>query len=145
MKKLFLAIIALAAVSLTADAQSAASYQGISTPTVAAATTATVSTNNVIGTIKQQNLALAFTFKLSASGTSNVVYTFARSIDGANYDTITKYTITIPATGTSTNTFSTNLNVGGFTYLRLDSIDNFNATGVLTNIATGYAIKTQAP
>ena len=144
MKKLIIAsIVALFAVALTPQAK--AQSQSLGTPTVAAATTATVGTNNVATVTKQQNVVLAFTSRLSAAGTSNLVYTFSRSIDGTYYDAITKYTITIPATGTTTNTYSTNLNVGGFMYLRLDSIDNFNATGVLTNYAIRYSVKPNAP
>ena len=144
MKKFLIAsIVALSIVAFSPQLK--AQSQSLGTPTVAAATTATVSSNNVATVTKQQNVVLAFTSRLSAAGTSNLVYTFSRSIDGTYYDAITKYTITIPATGTTTNTYATNLNIGGFQYLRLDSIDNFNSSGVLTNYAIRYSIKPNAP
>jgi hypothetical protein len=142
MKKI-VSILSLALMCFAASAQYVALDQ--MPATLASTVTTNLATPQVIDCSAQQNVAIMLMFNQSGASTSNVVYTFERSVDRVNWDTATKYTITVPSTGTTRVNYGTNINVAGFRYLRLTSIANATALTTMTNFGVHYSIKRNAP
>lgn len=93
----------------------------------------------------QQNVGIAVTFDFASATTSNLVYTFSRSLDKTNWDTVNTYALTVAGNGTNIITCVTNLNVGGIGWMRLNSINNTDASITATNLGVVYSIKRSAP
>jgi hypothetical protein len=127
----------------------AASAQYVELGQMPATLATTVSTNlatpQVIDCSAQQNVAIMLSFNQSGASTSNVVYTFERSVDRNVWDTATKYTISVPSSGTTRVNYGTNINVAGFRYLRLVTIANTTALTTMTNFGVTYSVKRNAP
>ncbi len=60
----------------------------------------------------------------NASASGDVDFNLIGSVDGVVWDTITALTVTITMAGTATIVKSDQLDVGGYKYLRLGSIQN---------------------
>jgi hypothetical protein len=87
----------------------------------------------VISVNRGRYVALVTTFNLKdGNGITNVTFKFDASIDQAYWHS-NYITWGVPATSTTTNTTGTNIDIGSFCYLRLNSITNGNDT-VLTNL-----------
>ena len=156
MKKTFagkLIVLGLAACALCAFAPIKANAQayGYGSLTISAATTAGAATSTLTGSpimdvTKIQNVTLFTKFGFSSSNLSNIVYTISQSYDKTNWNTISPIVWTVTAAaGTGVQRASTNINVGGIGYLKLETIQNTHASAVLTNSAFVYTIKRGAP
>lgn len=151
MKK-FTTLIALLALAVPALAQD----YGVVTPSLGALTQITAgATSNLTVNIdcrKQQNVAVKLSFCQPDEGVvyTNLVATFSKSIDGTTFatrdaDKLT-WTLALQAGGATNMVYATtNFNVGGIGYLRLESLQNREETNYVTNIVFSYAIKTRAP
>lgn len=140
MKK-FIIALALLATGFAANAQ-IYSYQSLTLPATLAAGTTNLATTSTIGALKQQNLALSAT--ISATATTTNIYTFNRSVDGVNYDTNAVNLVYFVASTTGTpNTTTTNMNMTGYGFLKLVTVQTIG--GTVTNTAMSYGIKIQAP
>ena len=65
---------------------------------------------------------------LASAGTANLMFTLAPGLSTTEIDTNNgAYTLSFPATGTVTNYAVTNINVGGYAYLKVLSVTNKNA------------------
>lgn len=140
MKK-FIILAAAAFTVLSASAQTY-NYQALTLPATLAAGTTNLATQQTIGSLKQQNVALSTT--ISATATTTNFYTFQRSVDGVNYDTnaVNLIYVTAWTTGTA-NTTTTNIPVTGYGYLKLVTVQTIG--GTVTNSAFSYGIKQVAP
>jgi hypothetical protein len=93
----------------------------------------------VIAVTKASDVALQVDSKLQGAGTSAVIFRFAASADGASW-TSSYLLVTNTANGTTLVSSTRNLTLGGIGFLRLESINNANATAV-TNLFVRYAYK----
>lgn len=133
------ALLALAMV-LPARAQQYQLLSLMTTNNVAAAT-ANTATSAAIGLTKLNDVAVMLKFNVMASGNSNVVFTFSRSLAGnTNWGTASTIPITVAGNGTTPVVLITNLTLGAVGYLRLEGISNAN-TAAITNITVRYATK----
>ena len=98
-------------------------------------------TTVVFDTRKQKDLTIEGSFKSTGANTSTMTFTLQPSLDGITFDTTKVWTWTIAATGTSTAVGTTNISTGGAGYVRLASIQNANATYLITNILVRLAFK----
>lgn len=98
-------------------------------------------TNSAVITVtKATNLSLQIDQKLQGAGTSAVIYRFGASVDGITYMS-SWLLVTNTAAGTTLVSSTRDVSIGGIGYLRLESINNANATA-LTNLVVRYATKT---
>jgi hypothetical protein len=134
--KFFILIMAVFALAMSARAQVARyDYQSLTVPIVTGGGTSNLTSGNVLGALKQQNVAIA----LTCTGSTNEVVYFGTSVDGVNYTTNT-YSITTTGAGT---TVISNFNVAGVGYLRADRVVN---TGTINGTNTlVYGIKLNSP
>jgi hypothetical protein len=70
---------------------------------------------------------------LSGSGSDEIVWTFAKSVDGANFETTPSLTITNTSNGSTTVRTFTALDVTGVHTLKLLSVTNGSSSRMLTN------------
>ena len=138
---LFVAFLLLTGFASNAQAQYAAQTLSGFPATLAAATATNLASAPVMDVRKQNKVAVQVKFTLSAAATTNTIYTFARSVDGSNFDTSGTVTWQVPQNGTTAVICSTNIDMEGYGYLKLLSIDNRDDNGVLTNSFIKYAIK----
>lgn len=89
---------------------------------------------------KHDNVALLWQFKHMGAGTDNCILTLEQSIDGTNWETTNKKTITVAATGTTQVNVVTNLSMGAVGYLRVKSVQN-GVADVLTNLTVKVVTK----
>lgn len=140
-----LALIAFAAIALTQSVQAQSyniSYIGGATANSPASTDNTTwyTTNSTpIAITKASNVALQVESKLQGAGTSAVIFRFGASADGVTY-TSNYLLVTNTAAGTTLVSSVRDVAVGGIGFLRLESINNANATAV-TNLFVRYAFK----
>jgi hypothetical protein len=140
-KLLALFAVALFAMTFQSQAQYAAQTLSGFPATLAAASSTNLATSIVMDCRKQDKVAVQVKFTLSNTATTNTIYTFARSLDGSNYDTANTFVWAVPQNGTTTVIASTNIDMAGYGYLKLVTIDNRDDNGVLTNSLIKYAIK----
>jgi hypothetical protein len=129
------AVVAIAILALAPPTQAQVSpvelnLAGIGT--IAGGTTQTC-TNLIIDVPRYGNVALAFKFNMSGSTTSNIVYTFSKSIDRSNWSTVNPITVTVAANGTTDVVEVSNQAIGAVPYLKLETIQNTHASLVMTN------------
>lgn len=128
-------LLALALVCLSAlAAHGQANLQTIldgGTNNVAGSSTRTFS-DTLIPAVVNTNIALQATFNLVSAGTANVTFKFDISADGVLWES-NRVTWGVPATGTTTNSILTNIEVGAMCFLRLNTIADGNAAAV-TNL-----------
>jgi hypothetical protein len=120
------------------------------TNSIAAATTNTSAQTigNALPVSKFDSVGLVFNAQGSASGSSNITITFARSLDGTNYETTPQLTWTVAANGTTQVIAYTNLSntyLGPAAYLKVVSIANANATANMTNASLTLGTKSIKP
>lgn len=144
MKKL---IVAIAALALCASLQ--AQVYNVQTLTNACSVAASGTLTGGTPTIdvrKQKDVAVQIVLGLPSSGTDVMTYTFERSVDGSNWETLAakKTVVGIAATGATTSTTVTNINTYGCGYIRLASVANGSSSLALTNTVK-YALKINAP
>jgi hypothetical protein len=138
MKKTFLSVIAILAVSISAFAQANAVVELTIPGSIAAASTTNVA--QVIDVSKQSIVAVQLTFKLVSGGTNGrVVMQFSRSNDRSQWTTATTPAMFV-ANGTTLVSGLTNILSYGARYIRLDSIQNDEGV-VVTNTAATYSLK----
>jgi hypothetical protein len=149
MKKLLLTIVVLAAFAITVSAQvptyapqAISPYQTITANTT---TNYTTVTGPVLDVRHQQNVAIEVTLQNNAAGATNNNITLLKSVSGLYWDTTNTVVIQPWSNGTTACTTTTNIDVSGFGYLKLYSINNPHATANITNIVICYGIKTGAP
>src|SRR5436189_2025758 len=82
------------------------------------AATTTVTRNFGIDVSKQANVGVQTTANCSAASNSNLVFTFTRSVDGSQYDTVGT-TVTWVGNGTNTKSILTNLPSWGANSIKL--------------------------
>lgn len=89
---------------------------------------------------KVNNVGLALRFTGAGAATDNLTLTFARSVDGSNYETTPRFTWRVALNGTTAVVGYTNLvesTIGAARYLKLVSIQNEgtnNATNVYVEV-----------
>ena len=105
---------------------------------IAAATTNTVNTAAFVATTVGQ-VVITPSFNLTTNGTGTAAFVFGTSIDGTTFDGPT-YTVNVAEAGTTTVSVSSNINIGAFGFMRLNSIANPSAA-VLTNAVIKYTVK----
>lgn len=136
MKKLLLtlgvAVLLASAGAVRAQTHSASSMT-ISGTAGAASTLTVSSTVGIIDVRRWDAVALQPTFALSGTGVGNVVFNFARSADGATYETTPSISGTIAASGTTTVSGVLNVSTGGAATIKLVSVVNANNPGVVPN------------
>jgi hypothetical protein len=138
MKSILLAIFAVAALAVSAQAQQY-SVNTLSTTNAISANT-TITPGSVIAATKHLNVALQPSFALANSGTANVTFSFARSVDGTTFESTPSVSLVVAANGTNTVTGFTNVSMGAGGYLKLTSVANANSTNV-TGLNVLYGIK----
>ena len=135
---LFLAVLAFAAVSASAQ-----NWTRIIDPTGTSNNVAAASTNSYLLTLDatdQLNVGFCYSAKCVATNSTTTTITFDSSIDASLWQS-NAYTFTIAQSGTTPVTLVTNVSVGGVNYLRLNSIGNPGSVGALTNITFQYSAK----
>lgn len=146
----FMSVLALSAMvfmAIQAHAQNFSIYAAntvLSKQVVTNATTWTPVSRVSLDVSKQNSTGLQITQWAASATTTNLVYTFARSVDGQSYETTPSITLTYALNGTNILTYVTNLTSLGGGYLKLVSIQNTDASVVATNSMV-YATKIQAP
>jgi len=108
------------------------------TNNLAAATTNSTAAK-VIGLAKYDQVAIDIKFKLVGSGTSDVVFKLDEGLDNSNW-VANKRTIAVTANGTGTVYFCTNYTVDTTGYLRLNVVENPNASAI-TNLQIRAYVK----
>lgn len=150
MKTLILSLVGVAVLLATISTQAqngapAVGYAVISLPATYAAGTTNIPLTIApqIGALKQQNLALASTISAASPGATNI-YTFAKSVDGINFDTNAADVVSFQSAciGAGPVTTVTNLPTGGVTYFKLITVVT---TGTATNNSFLYGVKISAP
>lgn len=111
-----------------------------------------LATNNIAGSSTEAGDSSAITvtrysevgihvnFALDDTGTSAITLLIKGSLDGTNYATVGQHSIAIAGNGTTAVNYCTNLNVGSFGYIKVDSIQNAN-TADCTNLTVRYSLK----
>ena len=139
MKKFIAAIAALVLFVGVAQAQQYSTTSVSVTNLIAAETTNTVNTAPFTAT-KYGEAVVGVSAKLTAAGTTVTLFTFQFSDDGTTYDGPT-FTLPLTQAGTITATTSTNVGMGAYGYLRVQSIGNGDNDGVCSNIVVRYTVK----
>ncbi len=142
--KTILAILAITA-AVTFSAQAQFSTQQLFTSgnaSIASSGSTNIPANvAVITARKNSNVGIEASFKQSGASTNNVVFNFARSLDGVNYETTPSVVITAPANGTNSVVAVTNVSLGAVGALKLQSISNGSASTTTTNAVVKFSIK----
>jgi hypothetical protein len=108
------------------------------------AATTTITRNFVIDIGKQANVGVQITANASAATISNLVFTFTRSVDGSQYDTVGQ-SVTWIANGTNTKSVLTNLSGFGARYIKLTTYAWDDPATYITNLSVKYGVKISAP
>ena len=108
------------------------------------AATTTVTKNLVIDCSKQAGVGVQITGKASGASVSNLVFTFTRSVDGSQYDTVGQ-TVTFVGNGATTKSILTNLPSYGANYIKLTTYAWDDPATYVTNLSVKYAVKISAP
>jgi len=137
------AIITLFLLALPAQAEVGVINLG-ATNTIAENATTAANLGVAVKVDRVTDVAVVASFQGSAAGASAVTYTWARSIDGVNYETTPRPTTVWAQNGTTAVIGYTNLPsawVGAAAYIKLVGIASGGATGNLTNHSVKIAIK----
>ncbi len=126
-------------------AQAQAPTDGVEGFTAAScAATTTVTRNFVIDVGHQANVGVQITANASAASISNLVFTFYRSVDESQYDTVGQ-TVTFVANGTNTKSILTNLLSYGARKIKMTTYAWDDPATYITNLSVKYAVKISAP
>lgn len=93
----------------------------------------------VIPVVRANNVAITASFKLTGAGTTAVVFRLDESVDGSTWES-SAHSLSVTPAGTTTVVGVGNVAVNGIGYLRLQTIENPNATSV-TNLVFKYGFK----
>ena len=139
--KLLSLVAAASLLSFGAHAQQAVTLLDGGTNNIAASTLkSATNAGYVLGRFPGQKTAIQANFKLDGAGTSLVTFVFEPSVDGTVFDIAPLYTLQGAATGAATVGVSTNIDIGGYNYLRIKTMQNTNSSSV-TNLVLKYTIK----
>jgi len=143
MKKFLSLILALAATTLGALAQTAGTYT-IGTLTggtneVSASTTATPGAT--IAVSEFSTVGVQITLKASTTNTTAVTFKFAHSLDGSTYESTPSSEIEVTPNGVTEVSKVASISVPNTATLKLVSIVNNNANGYITNVAVKVRLK----
>jgi len=116
--------------------------EGFSSASCVATTNTT--RNFVMDVGKQAGVGVQITCNASAATISNLVFTFTRSVDGSQYDTVGQ-TVTFIANGTNTKSILTNLPSYGARSIKLTTYAWDDPATYITNLSVKYAVKISAP
>src|SRR5437762_13186454 len=108
------------------------------------AATTTVTRNFLIDVGKQAGAGVQITFNASAASNSNLVFTFKRSVDNTQYDTVGQ-TVTVVGNGATTVSVLTNLASYGANYIKLTTYAWDDPATYITNLSVKYGVKISAP
>jgi len=128
------------AIPVKADIGSPTSFGCTNAVSSNATFTSAVNVGTSIKIAQQDNVAVCVAFQGTGSDTSDITYTFARSVDDSNWETVPKFTWIVPLNNTTAVVAITNLGtatIGAAGYLKVLSIQNA-ATGVS---ATNHSVK----
>jgi len=143
MKRILFALLLSIIAPLSMSAQRATlytlgSYNG-GTNNVAA--TATNSPTTAIISVEEfDRVGVTVSAKPISTSTGTVVFKFADSVDGTNYETTPSHTVTLTLSGTSTTTQTAQFDTFGTAGLQLVSIGSTNAMAV-TNLTVSVRLK----
>lgn len=142
--KNLICILALCAFTFAASAQNVVqTVISGGTNRVAAATANTYL--SLIDARKSEYISLMLSFKCTAASDSNTVFVISRGNDwsqGTNsMETTPAYVINVPANGTTTVTYATNISVLGWSHLVLNYVTNGHASAIVTNLSVVAAQK----
>jgi hypothetical protein len=133
--------LAAALIAFNASAQQAVTLLDGGTNNIALSTLkSATNAGYVLGRFPGQKTAIQANFALNGAGTSLVTFVFEPSVDGSVFDVAPLFTLQGAAAGTATVGISTNIDIGGYNYLRIKTMQNTNATSV-TNLVLKYTIK----
>lgn len=140
-----LAIFALVAILMALPSPAFAQQYKVSTldtgTNVIAASGTLSPTNAKVVVTKNANVAYSVSFNLSGTGVGNVVSSWAKSIDGTNYESTPSVTMTNVANGTNTVVGVGNTAMGAGGWLKLVSVVNANTPSTVTNLTVKAATK----
>jgi hypothetical protein len=112
------------------------------TLTAGYAVSATTTVNSAAMTMtKNAEVVITCAGKLTAAGTGASEFTFKLSKDGTTYDSAETIVIPLTQAGTVSASVSTNVTLGAYGYIRLNTLSNVDADGVLTNVVVSYTVK----
>ncbi len=106
--------------------------------------TTTTTRNFVMDVGKQAGVGVQITCNASAATISNLVFTFTRSVNGSQYDTVGQ-TVTFIANGTNTKSILTNLPSYGARFIKLTTYAWDDPATYITNLSVYYGVKISAP
>lgn len=143
MKTIFAFIVALAVLTVGAQAQRQYAAQSLGNMPDTLATTVETNLANppLIDCRYQKEVGVTFSFNQSGASTSNVVYVLHKSVDGSVWDTNRAITVTVASAGATRVDYHTNFDVGGAGWLRLYAIRNTTALTTMTNLGVKYGLK----
>lgn len=148
MKKLLYSLALTAVFAVSAMADTAWWDLGVTNTWAANATNTTMGAagcGNTNSAASCATVAIQLTASPSATAAAGTIgLTFASSLDGTNFSTLTTVTTNIGPFGTAGTRFShiLNLDLGNARYFKLTKIDNTNATSALTNVIMRAGVKT---
>lgn len=148
MKKLIIPCLFAVLIASAVNAR-AQRYETLSLPAVVAIANSptNLATKPIIDVTGQQNVFLQMTVSSAdSSSTTNVLFTLQKSADGIYWDTNAAdcYTVTALINGTLKDVSTTNIAVGGISYLRV-AVEDIKANTAITNVLFRYSIKPNAP
>jgi hypothetical protein len=128
----------------TAQAQQYQTTQFVTDLEVAVETTNTVDIAEVVLT-KYEDVSIQVSAKLTAAGTGQSTFLFARSANGVTYERTNQapYVLHLTQRGTLNATLISNLNVGAISHLKCVEVGNRDGDGILTNVVITYGKKPQ--
>jgi hypothetical protein len=143
MKKLSRIAIALAIIAiLVVPAANAQQYTTAQLYSNSVATVTGLTTNLGVGVTKYEEVAISLKIWGPTAACSNTVTaTFAESVNGADYESSGRYSISATANGTTAALVSSNFYIGAAGYFRLAAITNACLTN--TYIKIDYSLKPQ--
>lgn len=143
MKRIFLTLLAVAAIAIvpSANAQKAGSYTTtLNGGTNNVAATATNTYTAAITCEDYDNVGLDLSFKAVSSLTGNITVRVAKACVSGNYESVPTTVITIPANGTTVVNYPLNITTPSAIALKLTSIENTNSVAI-TNVTASWRLK----
>jgi hypothetical protein len=140
MKRFIIALPALLALAFAFALPASAQFRieaVTATNTIPAATTNSL-TATVMDSTRVSEMALQINSRLGGAGTSAVVYTVQKSVDGSRY--VTAFTLSATANGTNYVAVITNITTQAVPYWKVTQVENPNASAI-TNLAIYYGMK----
>jgi len=141
MKKFILMLAAIAALTMSAEAQT----YGVQTlGSFTAVGEAATNVAYVVDVRKQASVTLQWDRVSSGAGAQVISLAFSRSTDGSTYNS-TLDSLTLASGGATATTTVTNIPTYGAGYIKIHYMTNANASTVFTTNTLKYAVKIGAP